>query len=101
MYVYFNIEDTIAMKQRGFGDDTTAHFSQLFYQKKNPDHDEIRTRNLLIRSQAPYPLGHAADIFYIPELYFQFPENKMNDFIRHMLQHHNVVMNFDIPTPIY
>ena len=24
------------------------------------DHDEIRTRNLLIRSQTPYPLGHAA-----------------------------------------
>ena len=25
------------------------------------DHDGIRTHNLLIRSQAPYPLGHAAD----------------------------------------
>ena len=24
------------------------------------DHDGIRTHNLLIRSQAPYPLGHAA-----------------------------------------
>ena len=24
------------------------------------DHDETRTRNLLIRSQTPYPLGHAA-----------------------------------------
>ena len=23
------------------------------------DHDETRTRNLLIRSQTPYPLGHA------------------------------------------
>ena len=25
------------------------------------DPDEIRTRNLLIRSQTPYPLGHGAD----------------------------------------
>ena len=25
------------------------------------DHDGTRTRNLLIRSQTPYPLGHAAD----------------------------------------
>ena len=28
-------------------------------QKQFADHDEIRTRNLLIRSQTPYPLGHA------------------------------------------
>lgn len=27
---------------------------------ENFDHDETRTRNLLIRSQTPYPLGHAA-----------------------------------------
>ena len=26
---------------------------------KTVDHDETRTRNLLIRSQTPYPLGHA------------------------------------------
>ena len=26
---------------------------------KRADHDETRTRNLLIRSQTPYPLGHA------------------------------------------
>lgn len=26
---------------------------------KSIDHDETRTRNLLIRSQTPYPLGHA------------------------------------------
>ena len=26
---------------------------------KRLDHDETRTRNLLIRSQTPYPLGHA------------------------------------------
>ena len=26
---------------------------------KISDHDETRTRNLLIRSQTPYPLGHA------------------------------------------
>ena len=26
------------------------------------DRDETRTRNLLIRSQTPYPLGHAAAI---------------------------------------
>ena len=26
---------------------------------KFADHDETRTRNLLIRSQTPYPLGHA------------------------------------------
>ena len=26
---------------------------------KSFDHDETRTRNLLIRSQTPYPLGHA------------------------------------------
>ena len=25
------------------------------------DHDETRTRNLLIRSQTPYPLGHAVN----------------------------------------
>ena len=25
------------------------------------DHDGIRTHNLLIRSQTPYPLGHATD----------------------------------------
>jgi len=32
-------------------------------QKQNlHDHDETRTRNLLIRSQTPYPLGHAAYI---------------------------------------
>ena len=30
--------------------------------KKHNDHDETRTRNLLIRSQTPYPLGHAADV---------------------------------------
>ena len=29
------------------------------------DHDETRTRNLLIRSQAPSPLGHAAAILII------------------------------------
>ena len=28
------------------------------------DHDGIRTHNLLIRSQAPYPLGHAAGACY-------------------------------------
>ena len=28
------------------------------------DHDETRTRNLLIRSQTPYPLGHAATILH-------------------------------------
>ena len=28
------------------------------------DHDETRTRNLLIRSQTPYPLGHTASTFY-------------------------------------
>ena len=27
---------------------------------KISDHDETRTRNLLIRSQTPYPLGHEA-----------------------------------------
>ena len=26
---------------------------------KSIDHDETRTRNLLIRSQTPYPIGHA------------------------------------------
>ena len=29
------------------------------YTEKYSDHDETRTRNLLIRSQTPYPLGHA------------------------------------------
>ena len=29
------------------------------------DHDETRTRNLLIRSQTPYPLGHAAEMLFI------------------------------------
>jgi hypothetical protein len=31
---------------------------------QNHDHDETRTRNLLIRSQTPYPLGHAATCLY-------------------------------------
>jgi hypothetical protein len=30
------------------------------------DHDETRTRNLLIRSQTPYPLGHAV-LTYLAE----------------------------------
>ena len=29
--------------------------------RKKTDHDGTRTHNLLIRSQTPYPLGHAAD----------------------------------------
>ena len=33
--------------------------------KESNDHDEIRTRNLLIRSQTPYPLGHAVGIAII------------------------------------
>ena len=28
------------------------------------DHDGTRTRNLLIRSQTPYPLGHTASHIY-------------------------------------
>ena len=33
---------------------------------KRIDHDETRTRNLLIRSQTPYPLGHTAiDGYYV------------------------------------
>ena len=30
--------------------------------KQNFDPDETRTRNLLIRSQTPYPLGHEAAV---------------------------------------
>ena len=33
--------------------------ADLKEEKRYFDHDETRTRNLLIRSQTPYPLGHA------------------------------------------
>lgn len=43
-------------------------------QKKHSDHEGTRTLNLLIRSQTPYPLGHAAArlllLFGQPKLYF-------------------------------
>ena len=32
--------------------------------KKSIDHDGTRTHNLLIRSQTPYPLGHAAGLYF-------------------------------------
>ena len=34
--------------------------------KKGSDHEGIRTLNLLIRSQTPYPLGHAATRVLVP-----------------------------------
>ena len=34
---------------------------------KKFDHDETRTRNLLIRSQTPYPLGHAVLVYWRPK----------------------------------
>ena len=34
-------------------------YSYSIFLLKKFDHDETRTRNLLIRSQTPYPLGHA------------------------------------------
>ena len=37
----------------------------MFPQKKN-DPEGIRTLNLLIRSQTPYPLGHEAGIHSLP-----------------------------------
>ncbi len=42
---------------------TQRHEKKRYHRKRKTiysnDHDEIRTRNLLIRSQTPYPLGHA------------------------------------------
>ena len=35
------------------------HYANVLNCFKISDHDETRTRNLLIRSQTPYPLGHA------------------------------------------
>ena len=35
---------------------------EKFQEKKLTDHDGTRTHNLLIRSQTPYPLGHAVRI---------------------------------------
>ena len=43
------------------------------------DHDGIRTHNLLIRSQTPYPLGHATDALRLKKgRYTQgtFPDNE-------------------------
>ena len=41
-----------------------GHFEKI-------DHDGIRTHNLLIRSQTPYPLGHAAMAFWDYNVWFK------------------------------
>ena len=38
------------------------------YAEKINDPDETRTRNLLIRSQSPYPLGHGANWYKLEEI---------------------------------
>ena len=38
----------------------TGKVYMVLSEKKKDDHDGSRTRNLTIRSRAPYPLGHAA-----------------------------------------
>ena len=44
---------------------------------KVSDHDETRTRNLLIRSQTPYPLGHAVMAIHILKIKLKRPIAKM------------------------
>ena len=41
------------------------------------DHDETRTRNLLIRSQTPYPLGHAVGDNLRAQYMFQPQHSKL------------------------
>ena len=43
-----------------FDEKWESSISSIGYVQEN-DHDGIRTHNLLIRSQTPYPLGHATD----------------------------------------
>ena len=44
---------------------------------KVSDHDETRTRNLLIRSQTPYPLGHAVMAIQILKIKLKRPIGRM------------------------
>ena len=45
---------------QGFIGNGLLWWNTYVYHQNWTDHDETRTRNLLIRSQTPYPLGHAA-----------------------------------------
>ena len=44
---------------QGFIGNGLLWWNTYVYHQNWTDHDETRTRNLLIRSQTPYPLGHA------------------------------------------
>eukprot|EP00960_Hanusia_phi_P041551 755042-Hanusia_phi.AAC.1 len=49
---------------------TEQHCQRSLHATKNSNPDETRTRNLLIRSQTPYPLGHRVTCIASPSNYY-------------------------------
>ena len=55
----------------------------LWFRLTENDHDGIRTHNLLIRSQTPYPLGHATDGRSPKNKHHRDPRRKSCDVLIH------------------